>query len=343
MRPSKNRERLGRGAVREWNMDDMEKKEISLRTGDWVEVKSALEILESLDSDGTLDGLPFMPEMMEYCARRFRVLRRAEKTCIEFSTGYRIREFLKNDVFVLDGLRCSGASHDGCQRACTIFWKASWLRRVKAGVAEQPVRQPDDEALRATMKTKSAPDRYFCQSTELGRATMALSRRRTLTKCFQEVRSGSRGILEMGWLILAPLWFKATKRLPRPKLKGSLKRTPLGDLKLQPGEWVTIRTAEEIAQTLDERGRNRGLSCDYGMCQFSGRKYRVRNRLDRMISESTGHMRQVDGTVLLENLNCICYYSVLGGCARQDFMYWREVWLQRAQPTVVDPVPQDTR
>ena len=52
-------------------MDDMEKMEISLRTGDWVEVKSALEILESLDGDGTLDGLPFMPEMMDYCGRQF--------------------------------------------------------------------------------------------------------------------------------------------------------------------------------------------------------------------------------------------------------------------------------
>ena len=179
---------------------------------------------------------------------------------------------MNNDVLVLDGLRCSGASHDGCQRACTIFWKASWLRRVESARAERPADQSGQESLRATMKTKSAPDRYFCQSTELGRATRALTRNRILMKCFSDVRSGSRGVVEMGWLILAPLWFKATRWVLRPKLKGTLTRTPVGDLKLQPGEWVTIRPADDIAQTLDEQGRNRGLLCDYRMCQFSGGK-----------------------------------------------------------------------
>ena len=48
-----------------------------------------------------------------------------------------------------------------------------------------------------------------------------------------------------------------------------------------------------------------------------------------MISEATGEMRRVGGTVILEGLNCLCW-NVLGGCPRQDFMYWRELWLQRA-------------
>jgi len=100
-------------------------------------------------------------------------------------------------------------------------------------------------------------------------------------------------------------------------------------LNLQPGEWVEIKSAPEIAQTLDDRGRNRGLICDFGMCDLGGRPYRVRNRLDRMISESTGAMRRVESTVILEGLNCLCP-RVLGGCPRQDFMYWREVWLKRA-------------
>jgi hypothetical protein len=94
---------------------------------------------------------------------------------------------------------------------------------------------------------------------------------------------------------------------------------------------VEIKSAVEISQTLDARGRNRGLSCDYGMCQYSGRRYRVRNRLDRLISEATGEMRQVEGTVILEDLHCLCW-NVLGGCPRQDFMYWRELWLRRVEP-----------
>jgi hypothetical protein len=31
---------------------------------------------------------------------------------------------------VLDGLRCSGLSHEGCQRLCLLFWKTAWLRSV---------------------------------------------------------------------------------------------------------------------------------------------------------------------------------------------------------------------
>jgi len=97
-----------------------------------------------------------------------------------------------------------------------------------------------------------------------------------------------------------------------------------------------IKPESEIAQTLDARGRNRGLVCDFGMSQYSGRKYKVQARLDRMISESTGEMRRVEGTVILEGLNCLCW-NVLGGCPRQDFMYWREVWLERANADLKKP------
>jgi len=49
--------------------------------GDWVEVRSKEEILRTLDKQGKLDGLPFMPQMFKYCGKRFRVYRRAHKTC----------------------------------------------------------------------------------------------------------------------------------------------------------------------------------------------------------------------------------------------------------------------
>ena len=54
---------------------------LGLRAGDWVEVRSAAEILATLDERGRLDALPFMPEMLQYCGRRFRVFKSAHKTC----------------------------------------------------------------------------------------------------------------------------------------------------------------------------------------------------------------------------------------------------------------------
>jgi hypothetical protein len=44
-----------------------------LSIGDWVEVRSKEEILATLDSNGWLDGMPFMPEMLQYCGRKFQV------------------------------------------------------------------------------------------------------------------------------------------------------------------------------------------------------------------------------------------------------------------------------
>jgi hypothetical protein len=303
--------------------------DIDLRTGDWVQVKTPLEIAQTLDADGMLEGLPFMPEMIEWCGRSARTTRRAEKTCIEYpGGGYKIREFLNNNVVVLDGLRCSGQNHDGCQRACTIFWKKAWLRKVDFQQAPLAVDCLAKDALRAKLKTKASPVRYVCQSTELARATQPLTRTRMFQKCVFEIRSGSRGVLEMIKLVVAPLWRKATRKIPRRQLAGSLKRTPVGNLALQPGEWVTIRPAPEIATTLDSRGRNRGLTCDYGMSNHSGGRFRVRHRLDRMISEANGEMRQVEATVVLDGLNCTCA-NVVGGCPRQDFIYWREIWLKR--------------
>jgi hypothetical protein len=312
-----------------------------LRSGDIVQVKSAPEIAATLSPEGTLDHLPFMPEMLEYCGRRFRVLRRAEKTCIEIApTIYQFGEFHGNDVVILEGLRCSGTAHDGCGRACILFWKSAWLSKVETLDAPIGIDRARHEPLPLQLKTKKGTDRYLCQSTELSKSTCQMSRARKLLKCVYEVRSGSRGLFETVWRVLRALWSKPFYDRRFPRLEGPLTRTPLGTLQLQPGEMVRIKPFNDILQTLDRNGLNRGLRCDLGMCKYVGRTYRVRNRLDRMIIEGTGEIRQVQGTVILENLECHCLTAV-GGCPRQDFMYWREVWLERVEPS--SPVCEEQR
>ena len=130
---------------------------MTLRSGDWVEVRSPQEIWRHLRADGTLNGLPFMPEMLEYCGRRAKVARRAEKTCIEFPGGsYRFQEFRGNDVVLLDGLRCSGSNHDGCQRACVMFWKEDWLRPVKSGEPTGGADPQADTSVACNLRTMTA-------------------------------------------------------------------------------------------------------------------------------------------------------------------------------------------
>jgi peptidoglycan/LPS O-acetylase OafA/YrhL len=311
---------------------------MKLKSGDWVEVKTSVEVAETLGPDGTLDGLPFMPEMRRYCGHRFQVLRIAGKTCVEYVGGdYQLRQFRGNDVVLLRDLRCSGADHDGCGRACVLFWKAAWLRPVELhGPSGDPEKHHTDAAphcreLLSKLRTKTSSERYICQSTQLNSATQAMSRVRILTQCLSDLISGSRSIFEMMRLTLVPLWRKATRWVPQKRLAGTAVRTPAASLGLQPGEWVQIKSFGEIAQTLDVRGRNRGLLCDIGMCRYSGGTYRVRNRLERMIQEPTGEMKQVQNTVILEPLSCLCW-NVFGGCPREDFMYWREIWLKRVDP-----------
>ena len=82
--------------------------------GELVMVRPLEEILQMLDKNGCLDGLPFMPEMVEYCGRTFRVNCKVEKACVDGRRMF-MGELVRNDVYFLEDLRCSGLAHGGCQ------------------------------------------------------------------------------------------------------------------------------------------------------------------------------------------------------------------------------------
>ncbi len=104
-------------------------RRVGFARGTAVEVRSEGEIRATLDASGRLDGLPFMPEMADYCGRTLRVFRRAEKVFLD-RQGYVAR--LSGTVF-LEGARCSGQAHGGCQMGCLMFWKEAWLKPASTG------------------------------------------------------------------------------------------------------------------------------------------------------------------------------------------------------------------
>ena len=69
----------------------------------------------------------------------------------------------------------------------------------------------------------------------------------------------------------------------------------------------------------------------------------MRWRVDRIIDERTGKMLELSDTVALQNMRpdeslgeeCLCD-SQSGDCSRGVLMYWREIWLERVDPTAVD-------
>ena len=137
--------------------------------GYWVAVRSESEILSTLDDNGTLDGLPFMPEMLSWCGKSFRIMRRVDRTCVADAGS--LRRFPKGDVLILNGPRCDGNAHDGCKHGCRIFWKEAWLRPLAADDTGRQCADRDLKKLRTRLKVKSDEHHYFCQSTELLRST----------------------------------------------------------------------------------------------------------------------------------------------------------------------------
>jgi len=309
----------------------MNRKTYELRPGDLVEVRSPEEIAKTLDAAGTLEQLPFMREMVEYCGKRFRVSRRVVKLCASgMKTGSTLRGFDTDDVVLLEGLRCSGADHGGCQKCCTIFWREAWLQRVEEEDVPTVVQAADREQFRAGLRTTVGTNAYFCQASELLKATRGLARWERYLKCFSDLRAGNCGILEMARRISIFLFWKARRVVFGPYARGKSGTTPTEKLDLRAGEWVQVKPMNRIVQTLDATASNRGLWFSPNMRLLCGQQQRVERRIDKLIVDGSGEMRELHDTVFLEGSFCGCAHIAFGGCSRAEYVYWREVWLSRS-------------
>jgi hypothetical protein len=310
-----------------------------LRRGDIVTVRSLPEILGTLDKDAKYEGLPFMPEMVPFCGKTFHVFRRAEKTCVE-GTGMRV---MRNTVFLQD-LRCDGSAHEGCERGCLFFWKEAWLNPAEDHSDEsQPVHSsPPLSSLPSPLALNSVSffndgsqlpttrgDRFYCQSTELAGATEEFPPGKW-GHYLHDFRVGEITFRRFGyflWMALANRVWRLLHGRGVYQLFGEKKKTRAEELNLQPGELVEIKSMEEIRATLDDKGRNRGLSFEPEMALLCGRRYRVAKQVKSIIAEESGKMVRLGNTVILEGLTCqgICTKN----CPRANFFYWREIWLKR--------------
>jgi hypothetical protein len=334
---------------------------LRLRAGDWVVVRSKEEILTTLDRRGRLDELPFQPEMFAFCGQRLRVFKVAHKTCdtIHKTGGRRMR-----DTVHLEGAHCDGSEHGGCQADCLLFWKTAWLRRPdEIAATEQapqagPARGAEDVVKRAVRASGDPHDHeptWVCQATALFEATEPL-KWWDFRQYIRDVTSRNHRAWHMSKLLLAAGYRKLVGlgvgyrfkvalyngfqklRGGRPLLvldEGMIERgqpTPDEPLGLQPGDWVEIKSAEEIRATLNRDGFNRGMRFDIEMMRYCGGRYRVQLRVERLINERTGKMMQMKSSCIqLENVYCRAECSAMRlGCPRAINSYWREIWLRRA-------------
>ncbi len=325
----------------------MEKRERPMRRGDLVEVRSPGEILATLDAEGALDRMPFMPEMAAFCGRRFVVDRRAERVCdtVHYSGSRR-----PVDTVYLADLRCDGAAHGGCQAECRFFWKEAWLRHADEGRPEAGRPDPREaEALVArcaggvqrTVPVEGRPEqRWRCQATDLAQATTHVE----LWDPRGYLRELTSGNVPLGHFLKVTA--RAVVQEPMRKLGlvpeihlAGTRTAPVADppLGLQPGEWVQVRSKEEIAATLTPQGRNKGLWFDREMMPYCGGTYRVRRRVSRFVNDQDGKMIELksdcvtlDGVVCSGDLSLRRWF-----CGRAIISYWRECWLRRVEPSPV--------
>lgn len=338
---------------------------MKFRAGDWVDVRTKEEILSSLDKNGRLNELPFMPQMFQYCGQRFKVFKRAHKTCdtVNQTGGRRLQNAVHLD------LRCDGEAYGGCQAACLIFWKIAWLKPIgsTSRPSEAPSQSPtgtDQEAgcteadvWAGTQNRKSHDDgetRYVCQATQLPDFTTLLPWW-NIAQYFEDFTSGNttigrmiRGFIFAGFFNLSQLgiglgrpfrWlydrFQAFfGGIPYPRYKGRIpaeQSTPTCNLNLQPGEFVRAKSYKEILATLDSDCKNRGLYFDAEHVPYCGGVYRVRSRVNKHIDEKTGKLKTLkNASVILEGAWCQARYSDCRMfCPRSIYSWWREVWLER--------------
>jgi hypothetical protein len=312
----------------------MVEKSLKLRAGELVEVRTWEEILPTLDQAGAMDRLPFMPEMKSFCGKQFRVHARADRTCVEHHKARGM-----DDTVWLRDVRCDGSDHDGCKVGCQIFWKEAWLKRVPENAPEVTRSQgPSDRPPHLKQAGLPVPGRireedtgrYICQSSELANATYPLGVFGNLRTYFYDLQYGNlsmRDFIKGLYIYVATRFRTRSWKQECGTLLGQLKKTPSESLNLQPGDWVEVKTTEEIATTLDALGRNRGLLFTKELLEFCGKRYRVLQRLDKAINERNGEMITLNNTVLLEGTTCngICRR----GCKRNGHNYFREIWLKK--------------
>jgi hypothetical protein len=301
-----------------------------LLSGDLVRVKPWAEIQATLDAAGMIDGLPFMQEMASYCGQTFKVWRRLERTCDE--AGGTIRRI--ESVVFLDDLRCDGAAHGGCQRGCRFFWKEAWLAGISEGQGAVETTREAVESFPFPQST--AEGTYTCQATALIGATSELPGH-DFGSYARDIRARTYTVGQLLKGVRHALYLRTRHVLTGKSavvLEGDLTKTPSETLHLEAGDWVEVKSADEISKTLDREGRNRGMAFTVEMLPFCGRRFRVLRRLERIIPDAGERMIELQNTVMLEGVTCDGCHSLRGGCPRDQYHFWREIWLRRVQPPV---------
>ena len=265
----------------------------------------------------------------------------------------------------LEGLRCDGSAHDGCQAGCLLFWKEAWLERVRGPEAsgELPGTAAKTPAstgssgsgcdLAALTRATRAPtaaggdgkEPYRCQATDMLQATTPIGRwdfghyAKDLTSRNVRLRDFVRYAPVRAFIAAVQYVTRLHWRGRRSAVSNSARACWGEDsvevLNLTAGELVRVRSKAEIMRTINAKQQNRGLYYDEEMLLYCNKVHRVLKRVERIIDERTGKMISIPGgCIILDGVVCSGNHSSNRlFCPRSIYPYWREIWLKRVEST----------
>jgi hypothetical protein len=336
-----------------------------MKIGTIVQVKRESEILATLDEHGTLGGLPFTCEMREFCGRTYKVHTILNRIHI---SGVGVRGI--DDVVILEGVRCNGAAHGGCGRACYLLFRGVWLNVLEEGKPASNISQTKECLIDEPLFWKDGAQPCQGNSIPLVKATKSLSPL-NIRQYIRDLKAGvwrPRDIvcmllflLNRKWDARQPIWdlglgnrsFRDLARMTFIVLGQTVRwyldkawriairntksgtvvkpRNPSSQpLNLRPGELVEVKSREEIFATLDSHEKHKGLRFYGCMLNDCGKRFRVLSQVHSVVDEMAG--RQVNGIKNTVLLEgSICTGISYRGCSRLCYWLWREAWLKRVE------------
>ena len=200
-------------------------------------------------------------------------------------------------------------------------WKRKWTDQAREHVAITVYRRSVRGLSRYTLREVVKP--------RLPATVREMPYSPLLRRCQQEDVLGChtiveeiRGRVDQSLVIKSGLR-RALTPVPLPaEPRGTPSRFPVGS-------WVRVIDTDRLAATLDPGRSLRGLAVIPVQWETCGHVYKVASHV-RRIRDDHGRFRPVDGTVLLEGVDCAGNNQAPSGCGRHCPLMFRDEWLEAA-------------
>jgi hypothetical protein len=111
-------------------------------------------------------------------------------------------------------------------------------------------------------------------------------------------------------------------------VKPAISQTSVTNGQLKSGDWVRVRSIEEIQASLNHWRQLKGCAFMPEMAQYCETTQRVLKPMQRFVDERDLIVKRTSGIILLEGVMCQGTAN-FGRCDRSCLFFWREEWLEK--------------